>query len=293
MQSSTLVSGTVRAVEARARPRQRRWPVRLLAPGIVVALVFGVALLAPVIARYDPDAIDPAVRVAAPSRAHLLGTDEYGRDIVSRLAFGARISMIVSVASVAIALILGTLVGMTAGYFGGGIEIVLMRVVDGLLSFPPILLALFVITFLGPSLVNVILVIGLLYTPRFARIAHGATLSVREAEYVQAAHAIGATHVRTLRRAILPNIAAPLLVQMSLGLGQAILLEAGLSFLGLGAPPPAPSWGRMIEQSSRFMSLSPWPVLWPSVVASATVLALNLLGDGVRDALDPRLRGQA
>jgi peptide/nickel transport system permease protein len=258
-----------------------------------VALVVAAALAAPVIARHDPDEINPAVRATPPSRLHPLGTDEYGRDITSRLVYGARISMLVSAASVAIALSAGTAVGMSAGYFGGALELLLMRLVDGLLSFPPILLALFVITFLGPSLLNVILVIGLLYVPRFARIAHGATLSVREAEYVQAATAIGAAHWYTMRRAILPNIAAPLFVQVSLGLGQAILLEAGLSFLGLGAPPPASSWGRMIEQSTRFMSLSPWPVLWPSIVVSTTVLALNLLGDAMRDALDPRLRGRA
>ena len=262
----------------------------MLAPIFVVATVAAVAALAPVISRHDPEAVNPEARVAPPSWTYPLGTDEYGRDITSRLAYGARVSLVVSLSSVAIALSAGTLIGMTAGHFGGALELVLMRLVDGLLSFPPILLALFVITFLGPSLVNVILVIGLLYIPRFARIAHGATLSVRENEYVQASVALGATPARTLRLAILPNIAGPLFVQTSLGLGQAILLESGLSFLGLGAPPPTPSWGRMIEQSSRFMSLSPWPVLWPSVVVSVTVLAFNLLGDAARDLLDPRLR---
>jgi len=291
MLSSTLGYATDNA-PAPVRVRRRWWSAKLLIPAAVVVVVAIVALTAPLISRYDPDEINPAIRAALPSRAHPLGTDEYGRDITSRLAYGARISMSVSVASVVIALTAGTLVGMSSGYFGGSLELVLMRLVDGLLAFPPILLALFVITFLGPSLINVILVIGLLYTPRFARIAHGATLAVRETEYVMAAHATGATHTRTLRRAVLPNIAAPLFVQTSLGLGQAMLLEAGLSFLGLGAPPPAASWGRMIEQSSRFMSLSPWPVLWPSVVVSTTVLALNLLGDAMRDALDPRLRGR-
>lgn len=264
-----------------------------MVPGVIVLVVASAALAAPLIAGHDPDAIDPASRVVLPSRVYPLGTDEYGRDIMSRLVHGARISMVVSGASIAIALSAGTAMGTAAGYFGGTLELVLMRLVDGLLSFPPILLALFVITFLGPSLVNVILVIGLLFIPRFARIAHGATLSVREAEYVQAATAIGAAHWRILRQAILPNIAPPLFVQVSLGLGQAILLEAGLSFLGLGAPPPASSWGRMIEQSSRFMSLSFWPVLWPSIVVSTTVLAMNLLGDAMRDALDPRLRGRS
>ncbi|HET8679601.1 MAG TPA: ABC transporter permease [bacterium] len=262
----------------------------MLAPIVVVAVVSTVAALAPVISRHDPEAVNPEARVAPPSWTYPLGTDEYGRDITSRLAYGARVSLLVSLSSVAIALSAGTLIGMAAGHFGGALELILMRLVDGLLSFPPILLALFVITFLGPSLVNVILVIGLLYIPRFARIAHGATLSVRENEYVQASVALGATPARTLRLAILPNIAGPLFVQTSLGLGQAILLESGLSFLGLGAPPPTPSWGRMIEQSSRFMSLSPWPVLWPSAVVSLTVLAFNLLGDAARDLLDPRLR---
>jgi ABC-type dipeptide/oligopeptide/nickel transport system permease subunit len=292
MQSSTLVFDTRSLAAAPIRAR-RRWTLRLAGPALIVALVVLMAALAPAISRYDPDAIDPAIRVAGPSWAHPLGTDEYGRDITSRLAHGARISLAVSLTSVAMALASGSVAGMTAGYFGGPLELLLMRVVDGLLSFPPILLALFVITFLGPSLFNVILVIGLLYVPRFARIAHGATLAVRQAEYVQAAMALGATHGRTLRRAVLPNIAAPLFVQASLALGQAILLESGLSFLGLGAPPPASSWGRMIEQSSRFMSLSPWPVIWPSIVVSATVLAFNLLGDAARDALDPRLRGRA
>lgn len=275
-------------------PRRRRWwrSTKLLIPLAVVLLVVLVGVAAPLIARHDPDAMNPDTRASLPSRVYPLGTDEYGRDITSRLAYGARISMSVSLASVAISLSIGTVVGMSAGYFSGVLELILMRLVDGLLSFPPILLALFVITFLGPSLVNVILVIGLLYIPKFARIAHGATLSVREAEYVQASTAIGATHWRTLFLAILPNIAAPLFVQVSLGLGQAILLESGLSFLGLGAPPPASSWGRMIEQSSRFMSLSPWPVLVPSIVVSTTVLALNLLGDALRDSLDPRLRGR-
>jgi peptide/nickel transport system permease protein len=291
MLSSTLGYATDNA-PAPVRVRRPWWSAKLVVPAAVVVVVAVVALAAPLISRYDPDEINPAMRAALPSRAHPLGTDEYGRDITSRLAYGARISMSVSVVSVVIALMAGTLIGMSSGYFGRSLELVLMRLVDGLLAFPPILLALFVITFLGPSLINVILVIGLLYTPRFARIAHGATLAVRETEYVMAAQAMGATHARTLWRAVLPNIAAPLFVQTSLGLGQAMLLEAGLSFLGLGAPPPAASWGRMIEQSSRFMSLSPWPVLWPSVVVSTTVLALNLLGDAMRDALDPRLRGK-
>lgn len=292
MLSSTLGSATASAIAAPRRRRRWWWSGKLLVPLTIVTLVVLTAVAAPLIAQHDPDEMNPTSRASLPSRTFPLGTDEYGRDMTSRLVYGARISMFVSLASVAISLSIGTVAGMSAGYFGGILELTLMRFMDGLLSFPPILLALFVITFLGPSLTNVILVIGLLYIPKFARMAHGATLSVRETEYVQASVAIGATHWRTLRLAILPNIAAPLFVQMSLGLGQAILLESGLSFLGLGAPPPASSWGRMIEQSSRFMSLSIWPVLLPSIVVSTTVLALNLLGDALRDSLDPRLRGR-
>ncbi len=292
MPSSTPASATASARSLLARRRRAR-RVRLLVPAAIVGLVGALAVLAPVLTAYGPETIDPVLRMALPGGTHLLGTDEFGRDVLSRLAFGARITITVSVASIAIAVGVGTLLGSTAGYFGGPSEIVVMRIADGLLSFPPILLAIFVITFLGPSVVNVVLVIGLLYIPRFARVAHAATLSIRETEYVQAAKAQGARPARILRRDILPNIAAPLFVQASLALGHAILLESGLSFLGLGAPPPAPSWGRMIEQSSRFMSLSVWPVVWPAAIVSGTVLAFNLLGDGLRDVLDPRLRGSA
>ncbi len=290
MPSSTLASGTASAPAGWAgRRRVRR--LQLLVPLTVVAVVAALAAFAPLLTPYGAETIDPLLRMALPSPAHLLGTDEFGRDILSRVAYGARITLLVSVASIGLAVSVGTVLGSAAAFFGGVIDLLVMRIADGLLSFPPILLAIFVITFLGPSVVNVILVIALLYIPRFARVAHAATLSVRETEYVQAAQAQGARPVRILRRAVLPNIAAPLFVQASLGLGHAILLESGLSFLGLGAPPPAPSWGRMIEQSSRFMTLSVWPVVWPASIVSCTVLAFNLLGDALRDWLDPRLRG--
>ncbi len=289
MPSSTLASGTNSVPAIRTRRRARG--LQLIAPACLAGLVAGLAVLAPILTAFGPETIDPQHRMAPPSAGHLLGTDEFGRDILSRLAFGARITLTVSAASIALAASIGTLLGGAAAYFGGAADLLVMRIADGLLCFPPILLAIFVITFLGPSVTNVILVIALLYIPRFARVAHAATLSVREMEYVQAALAQGARHFRILRRTILPNIAAPLFVQASLALGHAILLESGLSFLGLGAPPPAPSWGRMIEQSSRFMSLSVWPIVWPAATVSGTVLAFNLLGDALRDLLDPRLRG--
>jgi peptide/nickel transport system permease protein len=284
---SATASDPVRGVRRRVRRLQ------LLVPLAAVGVVAAVAVLAPVLTAYGPETIDPRLRMALPSTTHLLGTDEFGRDILSRLAFGARITLIVSVASIGLAVSAGTLLGSVAAFLGGAVDLLVMRIADGLLSFPPILLAIFVITFLGPSVVNVILVIALLYIPRFARVAHAATLSIRETEYVQAALAQGARPARILQRAILPNISAPVFVQASLALGHAILLESGLSFLGLGAPPPAASWGRMIEQSSRFMSLSVWPVVWPAAIVSGTILAFNLLGDALRDLLDPRLRGSA
>jgi peptide/nickel transport system permease protein len=220
----------------------------------------------------------------------LLGTDEFGRDLFARIIYGARLTLIVSVASVTIAMLLGTLMGMASAFFGPPTDTILMRLADAVLSFPPILLAIFIVAFWGSSVLNVILVIGLLYTPRFQRIAYSATLSVQENDYIMAARAIGARGTRILVRGILPNILAPVLVQVSLSMGTAILLESGLSFLGLGPPPDIPSWGRSIQQSSRFMSQHAWGVVWPAVVISLTVLAFNILGDALRDRLDPRLR---
>jgi peptide/nickel transport system permease protein len=232
------------------------------------------------------------MRLLPPGEGGWLGTDEFGRDLFARIVYGARLTLEVSLGSVAIALVLGTLMGMAAGFFRSPTDVVLMRFADAILSFPPILLAIFVVSFWGSSVINVIVVIGLLYTPRFARIAYSATLSVNQQEYIQAARAIGARNWRILRLAILPNITAPLLVQISLAMGTAILLESGLAFLGLGPPPDVPSWGRSIQQSSRFMNQHPWGVIWPSLVISLTVLAFNILGDALRDRLDPRLRSE-
>jgi peptide/nickel transport system permease protein len=255
-----------------------------------VGLLLAGAVLAPVLLPWNPNLLNPRAKAQAPSRAHLLGTDEFGRDLLSRLAHGARITLLVGLASVALAALGGTILGTMAAYAGRSVEVVIMRTMDGLLCFPPILLGIFVVTFLGPSLLNLILVISVLYVPRFTRVVHASTLAVRELEYVESARALGASAVRVIVLAILPNILAPILVQTSLAAGHAILLESGLSFLGLGPPPPTPSWGRMVEQSGRFMQLSALPLLWPSLAISLTVLAFNILGDGLRDLLDPRLR---
>ena len=263
---------------------------QVLIAGPAVGLLLVAAALAPLLGRADPNALDPRAKAQPPSLAHPLGTDEFGRDLWSRLLRGARITLVVGLSSVAVAATLGTLLGSVAAYTRGPVETAIMRVTDGLLCFPPILLGIFVVTFLGPSLRNLILVIGVLYVPRFTRVVHASTLAVRELEYVESARALGASALRVVSRAILPNIVAPILVQASLAAGHAILLESGLSFLGLGPPPPTPSWGRMVEQSGRFMQLSALPLLWPSAAISLTVLAFNLLGDGLRDLLDPRLQ---
>jgi peptide/nickel transport system permease protein len=273
------------------RDRLRRYGQIVIAIPLLAILVIG-AVGAPVLVGHDPNRLNVRAKAESPSFTHLLGTDEFGRDILSRLAYGARITLVVAAASVLLAAAGGTLLGSVAAYAGRGVETVIMRTMDGMLCFPPILLAIFVVTFLGPSIVNLILVIGVLYIPRFTRVVHSSTLAIRELEYVESARALGASAVRIIGRAILPNILAPIFVQASLAAGHAILMESGLSFLGLGPPPPTPSWGRMVEQSGRFMQLSLLPILWPSAAISATVLAFNLLGDGLRDLLDPRLRNR-
>jgi peptide/nickel transport system permease protein len=269
----------------------RRYGQIVIAIPLLAVLVIG-ALGAPVLFGHDPNRLNVRAKVEAPGFTHLLGTDEFGRDILSRLAHGARITLVVAAASVLLAALGGTLLGSVAAYAGRGVETVIMRTMDGMLCFPPILLGIFIVTFLGPSIVNLILVIGVLYVPRFTRVVHSSTLAIRELEYVESARALGASAARVIARAILPNILAPIFVQASLAAGHAILMESGLSFLGLGPPPPTPSWGRMVEQSGRFMQLSLLPLLWPSAAISFTVLAFNLLGDGLRDLLDPRLRNR-
>src|SRR5262249_40246004 len=270
--------------------RQVRRSGQLRTAGPAVALLLAAAVLGPALAPQDPNRLDPRAKAAPPSAAHWLGTDEVGRDPLSRPVHGRGVPLRGGLAGGGVGGAGGPLPGGAAGYAGRGVEAAVMRTMDGLLCFPPILLGIFVVTFLGPSIVNLILVIGVLYVPRFTRVVHASTLAVRELEYVESARALGASAIRVLGRAVLPNIAAPILVQASLAAGHAILLESGLSFLGLGPPPPAPSWGRMVEQSGRFMQLGVLPLLWPSLAISGTVLAFNLLGDGLRDLLDPRLR---
>lgn len=255
-----------------------------------IATVIATGALAGILSPHQPLEMNPSDRLQPPSARYPFGTDEFGRDILSRLLYGTRISLLVAFAAVSLAALAGALVGLLAAYYRGWVEVVLMRTIEVILSFPPVLLAIAVVAFLGASTRNVTLTIAVLYTPLFARIAYGTSLRIREMEFVESARAIGAGDLRIIGRTILPNILAPLMVQFSLSLGFAILLESGLSFLGMGPPPPAPTWGRMVSSGRHFMEISPSLVVFPSLIILGTVLSFNLLGDGLRDHLDPRLR---
>lgn len=257
--------------------------------GLFLILMGIVAIAAPLVAPHDPTA-QLAKPLLQPSRAYLLGTDDFGRDVLSRLIYAGRISLGVSAASVVIATFAGVWLGLVAGYYRGRVETIIMRAMDILLSFPTIVLAIAIVSVLGPSIRNIIIVIAVVYIPRFVRIVYGTTLSVREAEYIQAARVIGARDPSIIRTAVLPNVLAPILVQISLSLGFAILVEAGLSFLGLGAQPPTPSWGNMVSAARDFMETNTVLLIAPAAAVGLTIMALNTLGDGLRDVLDPRLR---
>lgn len=255
---------------------------------IVLAYLFAAAC-APLLAPSDPLAMTQSL-LMRPGPGHVFGTDQFGRDILSRLLYGSRVSLGVSVASVAIALSCGGTVGITAGYYGGRLDNVLMRTMDVIFAFPAILLAIAIMAVAGTRPPVLVAAIGLVYIPQFARVARGGVVAVRELDYVEAARAQGARVGRILIDHILPNITAPLIVQTSLSLSFAILTESALSFLGLGTQPPTPSWGNMLADSTRFMTTASWTVIFPGITISLVVLGFNLLGDGLRDLLDPRIR---
>lgn len=258
--------------------------------GSVLLTLAVAALFAPLFATHDPVAIDPSRRLLGMSAEHWMGTDDIGRDTYSRIVHGARLTFTIAVPAVLLGMAVGVPLGLIAGYVRGIPEQLLMRFTEVLLAFPPIILGIFVVAFLGASVTNVVIVIGLLFSPTFARIAYGSTLAKATEPFVESAAALGASTMRIMFVTILPNIAAPILIQMSLTLGMAILLESSLSFLGLGPPPPDPSWGRMVGQARAFMIFQPTYVIWPSVVIATTIIAANLLGDGLRDVLDPKVR---
>jgi peptide/nickel transport system permease protein len=255
---------------------------------LVIVLFVSLAILAPLIAPFDPIATSWSAIRKAPSAAHWLGTDENGRDVFSRLLFGARASLLAGVVSVLIAAGVGVPAGLLAGFAGGWIDAVLSRLVDAMLACPFLILAIALTAFLGPDLTNAMIAIGVSTAPRFMRVARAATLEVASADYVQAAWSLGAGGLRVAVRHIAPNIVPPVLVQASLSLAAAIIAEASLSFLGLGQQPPSPSWGSMLNAAQRFLTQAPWLAVFPGVAIFLCVLSFNLMGDGLRDALDPR-----
>jgi len=273
------------------------WRNKTAIAGLVIIVIFIlVAIFAPYISPHDPletslyDQLKPPVWYQGGTVKNLLGTDDLGRDILSRLIYGARISLLVSVISVSLAFFFGTLIGAVSGYKKGWLDNIIMRLMDIILSFPYILLAIVIVAYLGPSLENAMIAIGITYVPRFARIVRGSVLEECEKDYVVAARAIGANEFRIIFLSILPNCMGPLIVQTTLNFASAILDAAALSFLGLGAQPPTPEWGAMIAQSRSLILRASWVMTLPGLAILFAVLGFNLLGDGLRDALDPRLR---
>jgi peptide/nickel transport system permease protein/dipeptide transport system permease protein len=273
------------------------WRNKTAVAGLIIVAGFVLAaFLAPVLSPHDPvetslyDQLKPPVWAEGGAKKNILGTDDLGRDILSRIIYGARVSLIVAVVSVGLAFVLGTLLGSISGYYKGGLDNVIMRIMDIILAFPYLLLAIVVVAYLGPNLQNAMMAIGITYVPRFARIVRGSVLEECEKDYVMAAKAVGAKDWRIIFVAILPNCLGPLIVQTTLSFASAILDAAALSFLGLGAQPPTPEWGAMIARSRALILRASWVMTFPGIAILLAVLGFNLLGDGLRDAMDPRLR---
>ena len=273
------------------------WRNKTAVAGLIIITMFVLmAIFAPLLSPYDPletslyDQLKPPAWYEGGSTKNILGTDDLGRDTLSRIIYGARVSLIVAVFSVGLAFALGTLLGCLSGYYKGAVDSAIMRVMDMILAFPYLLLAIVVVAYLGPSLQNAMMAIAITYVPRFARIVRGSVLEEGEKDYVMAARSIGARDLRIIFLAILPNCMGPLIVQTTLSMASAILDAAALSFLGLGAQPPTPEWGAMIARSRGLILRASWVMTFPGVAILLAVLGFNLLGDGLRDALDPRLR---
>ena len=258
---------------------------------VLMTLMIGVGVLAPLIGG-DPAHMDVAGRLAAPGRAHWFGTDDVGRDVWSRVVYGARLSLLVGVAVVVLSFVVGVVCGVVAGYYRR-LDNVVMRVMDGLMAFPAIVLAIALMAALGPSVINVIVAIAVVYSPRVARVVRGSVLVIRETSYVEAARALGASDVTLIARHVLPNCLSPVIVQGSFVFAAAVLTEAALSFLGVGVPPYVPSWGVILAEGRLYIQQAPWLVLYPGVAIMLTIFGLNLFGDGLRDLLDPKIRGLA
>ena len=275
---------------------QRMWSTfsrnkTAMAGGVLALLILAVAIFTPWISPHDPLEQDPFFRLAGGSEKHWLGTDDFGRDVFSRILWGSRISLLIGGVSVVLGMFLGTAMGMIAGYCGGKTGTLMMRATDVMMCFPDLILAIAVAAALGANLVNLMITIGIVMAPRFARLAHGISLSLKENEYIAAARAVGARGPRIIVRHIFPNIFGDLLVAGTLWVGEAIRLEANLAFIGLGVQPPTPTWGNMAREGIEVLINAPWISVYSGLSILITILSFNMLGDGIRDIADPKLRG--
>jgi peptide/nickel transport system permease protein len=292
----THATTTTSVVQTPSRLRRllrlmRSKPLGTLGALIILGMLI-LAVFAEEIAPYHYNKTHIRDRLEPSSRTYILGTDNLGRDIFSRVVYGARVSMIVSLSAVLVGITLATLIGTTSGYFGGAFDTLVQRLVDAWMAFPGLVVLLSIMSIVGAGIVNLVIALGILVAAGSSRIIRSATLSVKEHTYIEAARAVGASHRRILLRYILPNVMAPIIIAATLVLGYIILIEAALSFLGFGVPPPYPSWGLMLNGSGRvFMLRAPWMAFWPGVAVSLAVFGFNMLGDALRDVLDPRLRG--
>lgn len=289
VQQQILVGPQTPSFAVRARRFAKRKPIGVAAL-VFIAILAIVAVAAPLVAPYDPLVPDYTLLRKGPSLAHPFGTDQIGRDVLSRIIYGTRISFLVGVIAVGVALAIGAPIGLISGYFRGITDEVLMRIIDGVSAFPSLVLALAIVAVLEPSLVNVMFAIGITSVPIFARLMRSQVLSIRERDYILAATALGASDMRIMVRHIVPNALSPLIVQATLGLGFAILAEASLGYLGVGVQPPTPTWGGILNQGAPLIEIAPWLSIVPGIAIFSLVLAFNLLGDALRDALDPRQR---
>jgi ABC-type dipeptide/oligopeptide/nickel transport system permease subunit len=283
------ISAPEQSARARFLRRFRRQVPALIALGYLVLVVLS-ALCAPLLATHDPLQQNLSGVLQPPGGGHVLGTDDLGRDVFSRALYAGRISLLAAAQAVAVAVVLGVVPGLIAGYAGRRVDAVIMRVTDALMSFPPLILAIAFVGVLGPSLTNAMFVIGVIFAPRFVRLVRGTVLSIREETFIEASRSIGTPTARVIRRHVLPNALSPLIVQISLTAAMAMLAEASLSFLGLGVQPPDASWGSMIERGFRYTAAAPWLTIFPGLLIALTVLAFNLLGDGLRDSLGRETR---
>ena len=291
--AAVTATGLTAAPPREATPAQRAVKRLVKRKGAMVGLAVVVffiviAIFAPWVSPHDPLATSWGAIRKAPSMEHWFGTDEIGRDVLSRVIWGARASLLAGVVSVAISLSIGMPIGLTAGYLGGWVDMLISRVTDAMLACPFLILAIALAAFLGPNLTNAMIAIGIAATPVFIRLTRAQVLAVKVEDYVEAARAVGNSHLRIALRHIFPNVAAPLIVQATLAIAAAVIAEASLSFLGLGQQPPAPSWGSMLNTAKNYVENAPWMAVWPGLSIFLLVLSFNLLGDGLRDALDPR-----